>query len=743
MNKVGDKAIRVVCLQVRPGAEFHVVSKLKKACIERELRHIILKGFGFYDIFLIYETKDFSFNLTMAGPIQHITNSNQYLCFPYLGCNASEFFDMWDDATLGGVSLIKLNPYSEKSIHDIENTILNFLKRKMKNKEINHWHVLGTLGWHELFLLVSCANIKDISETFLDLAYDGESNTGLSDFLLKTFSTVVINHSQLPILNNAPNNIASVQSHLEVDSALRGVIGGDMTATISISSPPIHCENMKKFWSKKEFTVLDSLGTYDIVIEPKETVTWAYFLACLLCFRNDFQSMVNSTYTTIKTQSNPRVSPGREDCPKRDQQARTHIEPGDIGEEDSDMNINIPYEKIEESFDTMSPSLANHFYALNSALQNPITGQAFMDMKEYPEILLKIGKIHQIGSSERTVEDLFLGATRVIGQGASLRSYGIYGNQERVGGSYSKVSGGAQRALLAMELIPDHVFRRIKSKWYGFINIEEPKFSHFNEVIIVPTDTLWKPEKWWAIYHEIGHVIIDRTSWLDEDNPVVKEFLQDMSSPQSWHHFLVELAAEVLGFQLGFFSDLDLFLKVLWDHLIEIEPMQKGFTPLWPYLIRTFYVQLFEGCFRQGVISTENFQDETWLYSELLKHVDKIENIVKTRKTWKTEEKLLFAANHCQTLKALFPVAKDLNQKIKDKEKKDGFGYSPPDHRGTHNIRDAFNCISSGEVWFYGIDYPESLLYLIIQSRKKADFPTRIAEVLTFWNLSLKRLKER
>jgi hypothetical protein len=593
-------------------------------------------------------------------------------------------------------------------------------------------------------LLVSSSNIKDISETFLNLAYDGEPNTGFSDFLLKTSSTVVINHSQLSILNNTYKNIATVQSHLEAYPALRSVIAGDMTATISISSAPLYCEYVKDFWREEEkFTVLDSLGTYDIVIEPKENVTWAYFLASLLCFRNDFQSMVNSTYTTIRTKSKPPVSLRREDCPKSDQQTRTHIEPGDIKEEDSNMQINIPYENIEKSFDTMSPSLANHFYALNSALQNPITGQAFMDMKEYPEILLKIGKTHQIGSSEHTVEGLFLGATRVIGQGVSLRSYGIYGNQERVGGSYSKVSGGAQRALLAMELIPDHVFRRIKSNWYGFINIEEPKFSHFNEVIIVPTETLWKPEKWWAIYHEIGHVIIDRTSWLDEDNPVVEEFLRDMSSPQSWHHFLVELAAEVLGFRLGFFSDFDLFLEVLWDHLIEIEPMQKGLTPLWTYLIRTFFVQLFEGCFRQRVISPENFQNEIWLYNELLKHVEKVEYIVRKRKTWPIEEKLLFAANHCQTLKNLFPVAKDLNQKIQDKEIEDGFSYSPPDHRQTQNIQDAFNCISNGEVWFCGIDYPESLLYLIIQSREKTNFPTRIAEVLTFWNLGLERLKER
>jgi hypothetical protein len=728
MNKVGDKAIRVACLQVRPGAEFHVVSRLKEACRERKSRHIILKGFGFYDIFLIYETEDFNFNLTMAGPIQHITNSNQYLCFPYLGCNASDFFDIWNAATLGGVSLIKLNPYSEKSIHDIENTILDFLKKKMINRKINHWHVLGTLGWHELFLFVSCANIKDIFETFLNLAYDGGPNTGFSDFLLKTSSTVVINHSQLPIPNNAPNNIASVQSHLEADPALRGVIGGDMTATISISSPPVYCENMKKFWREKGFAVLDSLGTYDIVVEPEETVTWAYFLASLLGFRNDFQSMVNSTYTTIRTKSKLDNVPHQHSVEK---------------EEDSNMQINIPYEDIEESFDTMSPSLANHFYALNSALQNPITGQAFMDMKEYPDFLLKTGKTHQNGSCERTVEDLFLGATRVISQGASLRSCGIYGNQERVGGSYSKVSGGAQRALLAVELIPDHVFRRIKSKWYGFINIEEPKFSHFNDVIIVPTDTLWKPEKWWAIYHEIGHVIIDRTSWLEKDNSVVNDFLRDMSSPQSWHHFLVELAAEVLGFQLGFFSDFDLFLEVLWDHLIEIEPMQKGLTPLWPYLIRTFFVQLFEGCFRQRVISPENFQDEIWLHNELLKHVEKVEYIVRDRKTWPIEEKLLLAANHCQTLKKFFPFAKDLNQKIQDQEIEDGFSYSPPDHRQSRNIQDAFNCISSGEVWFSGIDYPESLLYLIIQSREKANFSTRIAEVLTFWNLGLERLKEK
>jgi len=743
MYKVGDKAIRVACLQVKPGTEFQVVRELKQACILRKVKpHIILKGFGFYDIFLIYETRDFSFNLTMAGPIQHITNSNQYLCFPYLGCNAREFFDRWETATVGGVSLIKLNPYSEKSVHDIENTIRSYLNRKVNRKEINHWHVLGTLGWHELFLLVSCDNIQDISETLLDVAYDGDTNTGPSDFFLKTFSTVTINHSRLSIFDNTPNNIASMQKHLEADPALRGVIADDMAPTISISSQPIYCEPIKDFWSEKKFTVLDSLGTHDIVLEPKETVTWAYFLACLLCFRNGFGSKVNSTYTTIKTKSNPRVSLGREDCPKRNHD-RACIEPGDVKEEDFNMHIRFSYEALEKSFDTMSPSLANHFYALNSALQNPITGQAFTDMKEYPEMLLRIGEIHRAGSRQRTVENLFLGASRVIGQGASLRSYGIYGNQERVSGSYSKVSGGAQRALLAMELIPDHVFKRIKSKWYGFVNIEEPKFSHFNEVIIVPTDTLWKPEEWWAMYHEIGHVLIDRTPWLDEDSPVVKEFLQDMSSPQPWHHFLVELAAEVLGFQLGFFSDFDLFLEVLWDHLIEIEPMQKGFTPLWPYLLRTCFVQLFESCFQQGLISPRNFQDETWLYSQLLEHVDRVESIVKKRKTWTIEEKLLFAANHCQTLKALFPVANFLNQKIRDNEKAGGFSYLPLDGRKTPTIQDAFNCISNGEVWFHGIDYPESLLYLIVQSRKKANFSTRIAAVLTFWNLSLERLKER
>lgn len=743
MCKVGDKAIRVSCLQVKPGAEFQVVQELKRACRERKVsRHVILKGLGFYDIFLIYETGDFNFNLTMAGPIQHITNSNQYLCFPYLGCKAGELFDRWKTATIGGLSLIKLNPYSQKSIREIENTIRSYLDSEQRRKRINHWHVVGTLGWHELFLLVSCSNIQNICETLLDLAYDGDSSMGSSDLLVKTFSTLTINHSILPVRKNTSNNIASMEKQLETDPALRSLIGSDIIPTIRISSQPIYCEAIKGFWSKKEFTVLDSLGTYDLVLEPKKTVTWAYFLACLLCFRTSFRSKINSTHTAIKTKNDLDVSLGSESYPKRDLD-RPCIEPEDFMEEESKMYINSSFEDVEESFGSMSPSLANHFYCLNSALQNPISGQAFMDMKEYPEMLLRIGKIHQAGSRERTVENLFLGAARVIGQGASLRSYGIYGNQERVSGSYSKVSGGAQRALLAMELIPDHVFGRIKSKWYGFVNIEEPKFSHFNEVITVPTDAIWKPEQWWAIYHEIGHVLIDRTSWLDENSEVVKNFVRDMSLPQSWRHLLVELGAEVLGFRLGFFSDFDLFLEVLWDHLIEIEPVQRNVTPLYTYLLRTCFVQLFENCFQKGLISSRNLQDEIWLYGRLLEHVDRVERIVKDRKTWTVEEKLLFAANHCQTLKALFPVADFLNQKIQEKEKTRGFSYSPPDGRQSLNVQDAFNCISRGEVWFHGIEHPESLLYLIVQSGKKANFSTRIAGVLTFWNLSLERLKEK
>jgi hypothetical protein len=375
-------------------------------------------------------------------------------------------------------------------------------------------------------------------------------------------------------------------------------------------------------------------------------------------------------------------------------------------------------------------------------MQNPISGHSFIDMKEYPEFLLTYGKsLLKDKISSRTMDKLYLGAKDVIRRGTSLRSYGIAGNQERVHGHFSEIRGGAQRALLAMEFIPDHVFYRLKSKWYGFINVDDPKFAHFNQVIICPTDALWEPEQWWALYHEIGHIILEQVPWTKRENPVISSFLLNMPSPRIWHHFIMELYAEVFGFIFGFFSNFELYLEVLWEHLINIEPSQKEFTPLWPYIIRSYFVKLFDLCFRKSSIAEKDFQNEVWLYNGLLEHIKEIQRIIGNAKKWTDNEKLFFSANHCQTLKELFPLANHLHMQLKDEELKKKITFAPQNFTKNPIIQQAMETIMDGRVFLENVPSPESLLYQIVLNRGSMDFHKRIAAVLTFWNMSHELLK--
>lgn len=734
MNHVGKNAIKMGCIQVLPGKEFRVVKALKKACQKIEgTKSIIFKGLGFYDIFLFYESEDFKSRLTPAGTIPGIINSNTYLCFPYLKSEACSIFKNLSDTTFVGLSLLKFNQHSTLRLHDIERLLVNYLNEKIPG----NWNALGTLGWNEVILLVSLNDFQSIINILLDLNYKFGQKDQKSDFILKTFSYVGINHDRLPVFEQGTADDKKMENLLRKNNSLNSNIPKDIIPSINISSQPIFYSEIKKYWSDKGFVPIDSLGNFDIIVKPKTVkgyTSWAQFLALLLCFRIEFQTRINSTSTKIST------TESRETGFKINSGPQDSI--GNSVPIKEELRINIQYDKFKKIFGSNTNSLINHFYTLNSAIQNPISGHAFLDMMEYIRFLEKHGKTfieEKIGA--RTMDKLYLNLKEVIRSGTSLRSYGISNDQERVHGHFSEIRGGAQRALLAMEFIPEHVFYRLKSKWYGFINVEDPKFAHFNQIIICPTQTLWEPEQWWALYHEIGHILLEQVPWSKNDNSEISSFLLNMPSPQIWHHFIIELYAEVIGYILGFFSNFDLYLEVLWEHLINIEPSQREFTPLWPYILRSYFVKLYEDCFRKKSISEDNFQDEEWLYTGLLEHINNIHKIIEDARDWPENDKLFLSANHCQTIKELFPLAKHLYLELKKEEDQKDISFSPPDGVNSIGNRNVLDTIMGGKIYLDKIENPESLLFQIVLNRKKMNFQRRMAAVLTFWNMSNELLK--
>ena len=149
-------------------------------------------------------------------------------------------------------------------------------------------------------------------------------------------------------------------------------------------------------------------------------------------------------------------------------------------------------------------------------------------------------------------EGLSFKFTELLGHGLELRSYGTYDNVERPYGRFAKLKGGVQRALMAMEFLPTKILDRAAEYWYGFINAyEEPKFFQLHEVIYVPSESLWKPKTWWALYHETAHILIDRYDYLaSEKVPCIKTFIAPRTGYLASLKFFTELAAEIIGYEL-------------------------------------------------------------------------------------------------------------------------------------------------------------------------------------------------
>ncbi len=411
-----------------------------------------------------------------------------------------------------------------------------------------------------------------------------------------------------------------------------------------------------------------------------------------------------------------------------------------------------PYEDLEIFFgEKAAPMLAAQLFALNSMSQNPTSGQVFRDMRYYPKIIMNRGykRYNKFNAPDELMAFKFAEA---LSHGLELRSYGTYGHVEKPYGRIAKLKGGVQRALLAMEYLPSRILdRACPQPWFGFINAyEDPKFAQIQEVIYVPLEALWTPENWWALFHEVAHIIVDRSpKLLSETDQVIQNFLTYKENYGAWMRFFNELAAEVIGFELGFFGDLDLFIKTLWPYLKKIELTLGDYSSLEVYLFRTFCVEIWHKCFgavmeRQGSpkVTIDNYRDDDFLYKSLINHIRKVEGLI-----GKLEKRNLAIASFMGIFKEIFPFIKDLYSKIKDIEENQQVKiFHQKAWVEDNNVKNITNHLLEGKVYWGKIEYPEAVLYNILKQKmkirsKEKKFPFVMAIILTFWNAQLKWLK--
>lgn len=718
-NSIGEEAIKMACIQTLPGFEFEVAESIKKAFSKIDKREfVILKGFGSFDIILLYTTPSFDFFLTKAGPIKRIIESNSFLCFPYLAedTKAKAIFEKLLSANFTGFCLIKIDPGVQDFIPEIESRLVAFLHKGGGGQG----YVLGTLGWNEIILAINSESInslfnKLIAVSEIILTDKEQKKTSL---LIKTFSFIALNYKILPKLyqiDNAYKNntvFKTIKQKLDKKSSLRKYISTKLPPVINISSEPMYTEKIVTHW-KKDFTPAMSLGKNDISLTQKKRMSWSHFISSLLSFRRQFREKILSTSTNIIG-----------DC--------TSGHGSTVQKVRSQMQIkSYSFEYLSKIFGTNYASdLASHFYLLNGLLQNPVVGHSFRDMAAYPKYVVRVGK--EFKKKNRDPLYFVTDCLKAIKFGAELRSYGSYGNIEEVIGRFSQVRGGTQRSLLGLEFLPSFVMKeRIRSDWQGFIITESPIFFHVNEVISVPNDALWNPKTWWALYHEIAHVWINnQPNFINHENPEIHRIIYQEGFPAD---LLEELCAEIIGYELGFYGNYNLFMKLLWSHLKKAYPVLKQYksASLETYIIRSFCVKLYEDYFRSEIKPKDDFCNIDLLYEKLLDHIFQIDRITNKYFSKDLNDRHFIAAKNSHYFISLYPIIKkwhetlNLSQISRDKSE-----------TKNDNTRYTLEKIMKGKICWEQVEFPEAVLYHIF-SRRSLKFNQAIATLLTFWNLQM------
>ena len=717
-NLIGDQAVKIACFQVVPGEELNVKFELQKACVRAHIKkYVFVKGFGTYDIVLFYLVKDLGFHLTKTGLIHNILKSNLLLCYPFRYVNIQDMFDLLSQKLYMGLSLLKINPGLQSHLPGIDNMLRKYMEGETA------WTVLGSLGWNEIIVLMNDDDIGKLCSALLNvgsLVYDSDGTK--YSILTKTFSFLGINYRVIPP-ERVIKNFEKTKDYLDREPLLRDRIvgdGGSISPAVDVAIKPLFMHTAQRYFVRRGFKGSKLLGKNDLRFQPEKQISWSHFLASILAFRWHHKKKVFST------------------C--------IHLGFGDSESHDRKC-IDIPYKTKPFNFaypdlkrifgKEMANSLANHFYSFNNLAHNPLCKSAFVDMMQYPEYIRYMGA--ELNKNGRDTLAFAQGALEVLRHGAELRSYGTYETLEDISGRFSEFRGGCQQALLASEFLPSHILDRVGIPWKGFVVAGDKKFFNVNEVINIPTEALWNPQHWWALHHEIAHIIIKHPNhdWIRMDVPCIQVFLTKKSFPVAWIDLLSELAAECVGFELGFFANYDLFLDLLWKHLMKIDAFQKKHIPIESYVIRSFFVKLFEAHFRAikslPFVYKHEFVDVDYLYRALQDHMDVIEKRITHRKIF--ERRRFLAAENASYLKELYPFASYLSQKMS------GIGLRPEatelDHINTKNVVKTLN---EGRIYLEeDVLFPEAVLYHLVQDRTPK-FAKRIATIVTFWKQQMSRI---
>jgi hypothetical protein len=615
-------------------------------------------------------------------------------------------------------------------------------------------YVFGTLGWYELVVITCGKTLETVIQESLAFGCAHHEVTA------KTYSIICIGKTEFQQLLAKEEKPPSGLPFAEP-------VPSTIYPQLAISASPGSRKEIQGFWESARsqagdpFQIRDSVGKDDFLVLPPERVSWGSLLSNLLRFRQEHGTKVLYTQLRVAGKAGEIKNVSTDDkketsfTGKEASPARSGSEPSWLLKLESGIQADlVAYLGIHAAKRLIS--MTEYLYSMQ---RNPIVGDAFEDLLAYANDI-PWNFQHKAEGVREPVPARGLMAADLIKQGVELRLYGIHGTTGELSLQLPPLRSGVHRILLGLEgFIYRILSNRLESKWPGFVNTSAKPFFSSVQTVNVPYNCLYLPTDWWAIYHEIGHIFIDSNEYphfLRRESPAVKTFLSRTKvDSDQWFDLLKEIVAEIIGYELGFYGDFDLFRKRLWEYLHQTllekrlnaeDPHALEERQVEPYLIRSFAVKLYSSSFPQlGDTSMPDTIES--MYEAFLEHIEWVyESGLKISIPRST--KCFLAAKHAKTLydlkDFLYHVKNFFHEPVKNKKwplpKKTEIEIETG---GTlTNTGDVRKSLLEGRVWTSEVSYPEAVLFHLMQeehkqdgSRKLLSIEVMLATVLTFWNL--------
>lgn len=719
--------IKVIMLQVLPGYEREVVKIFSKELrkLKREFR--IFKALGNYDIFIIYESSDYSPDVIDIGTIPHILKSNELLCFPWeikdeSGGKIKDGLDfMIFEKNILGFCFLKINPYHIVQTGTIvEQSIIDFCKRQ-KNLSI-----LGTFGWNEILILVHGESIQSTFKTLLEIS-DARLEYQILDkgkkpivkqqgmLFLKTLSFLGINFHLLEKLQDDPNFLKNT---------LQERISKKIFPQLYIACCPeflndITSEALNRFGQTNII-----LGAEDVQIYKIDKIrTWGEFFTEVYNFREKNKSKLFSTSIRInwkkekdKHKLRSKSNQGSMEC---------SYPPVTISKREA----SIIKKRFGPSFQVW---FLNTIYTFDNLIQNNIAKDAFIDMVPFAK------EIKNIALSEESKVQALSDCIDHFIFGAQQRASSIYSGIDNIEYRFSVFKGGIQRVLQAIELLPKSMLEKLGMSWNGIVNAGESE-TYRSELMVlnIPIDCLFAPKKWWGLFHEIGHVVALNSDLLNFSDTPLKDFqmknmgiFKENSDFTEFAELCWEISADIFDYTLGFVTDIETYFGAVWKYLdkeySQIEDVSE--QEKIEHLFRSFYVYLYDLIFQKKQISFDSLNEKNLEkyfkdFVCFLNGIKSAESLSEINPSDKTSKKVIFSS---LIFKPFLFHLHNKYSKIVPQVNLQEYAYN----RKTNEILDT---LKQGKIYWKKIEYPEIIIYRL-KKEKLNNLKLNIATILSFWN---------